>query len=1042
MKLIIRSFLFILFLILNSVSVTAQTEDGNKSYIPNITVTTPQAAALSKAGEIPIDISTGRINYTIPVFEIKEGSFTMPINLSYNYSGLLLDESPGYGGLGWNFNIGGSIQHTVNGLNDEGHEYDKGTIDAYVKRIPPYNNSSSVETFTLLKRIADGITDGEPDKYSVNVGDLNCSFYLDKDNNPVFLKNENYKVTGNSTVGFTLTDDKGIKYIFNIPLDASKITADNSVDYKSSFLLTEINFPGTTNKILFQYGAPASYNDFNLSQTLMKNTNSLGNVQSYTLGNNKTYTALTVRKLTKIITNNYSIELQYNNNPTEPALGVISSLKVIDNAANIVKNYDFTFSTWVGRRINLLNVKYNNEVINQMEYDLSLPYPVMSAEIDYVQKDLWGYYNPNARAANPVGLTNPYDNPSIKPNLATTKIGALKKITYQTKGYSLIDYEPNKVYMAAGGYNFPYDSDGAITNPSVIASTSASDGITVEKTFVITKVPAEVTISYRLGNETSMTQNYDQRDTKVLLVKDGDSDSNALFSAQQQWLKELTWIPQKTSFTSGTPSPKVTITVPGTYRIKAMSSAGSTAWISANYLQTEENFNQTVGGIRVQQVKNCDFNGQCITTTYNYTQDAKSTGIMLQKPEFYSGYLTKYGSCNGYGRMDYYNYTSIYPLSNFRGSPVLYKTVEKIDSDGSTLVNGKTVFTYYGSQVQNSLLDEESYFTTGLLDTKTVKDNANTTLTFQSNSYQGGEVRTTPRFVYAVQAKPLIDKSACFWTDILFNTINYKHESKNYALEKQEETNYYAGKELLQRTISTYNLDTGNLKGQSKTNSANETIETKNYYAQDPEMASQPMINDLIATNITGVPLLTQSYKAGTKISEQLTNYDQGTATSNLLVPQAIYAAKFPNTFPNLANIGKLERKISLDQYDDKGNIVQYTLENGAPVSFIWGYYKSQPIAKIENATYSQVSSYVANLQGLSNTGTETDLINALNALRSSLPNAMITTYTHIPLIGVSTITDPKGDQITYIYDSLGRLRFVKDAQGKLLSENQYHYKN
>ena len=54
----------------------------------------------------------------------------------------------------------------------------------------------------------------------------------------------------------------------------------------------------------------------------------------------------------------------------------------------------------------------------------------------------------------------------------------------------------------------------------------------------------------------------------------------------------------------------------------------------------------------------------------------------------------------------------------------------------------------------------------------------------------------------------------------------------------------------------------------------------------------------------------------------------------------------------------------------------------------------------------------------------------------------MITTYTYIPLIGVSTITDPKGNTMTYTYDSFGRLQNVKDKDGNILSENEYHYKN
>ncbi|WP_374670182.1 RHS repeat domain-containing protein [Flavobacterium sp. NRK F7] len=54
----------------------------------------------------------------------------------------------------------------------------------------------------------------------------------------------------------------------------------------------------------------------------------------------------------------------------------------------------------------------------------------------------------------------------------------------------------------------------------------------------------------------------------------------------------------------------------------------------------------------------------------------------------------------------------------------------------------------------------------------------------------------------------------------------------------------------------------------------------------------------------------------------------------------------------------------------------------------------------------------------------------------------MVTTYTYKPSVGVSTITDPKGNRISYHYDGFNRLEFVKDKDGNILSENKYHYKN
>ena len=730
-KLFLYKICFIVLLIGIQVANAQDSTDPGKQYIPNITTAPPQVASMSKVGEIPIDISTGRINYTITIFEIKEGNFTMPINLSYNYSGLLVDETPGYAGVGWTFNIGGSILHSINGLDDINREYQKEWVYKYINKYPPYDDYNSPSGLTTinhyLENVANGIFDGEPDKYIVNAGNLNCSFYLDKDNNPMFLKNSNFKVSGYSYSGFTVTDEKGINYVFDILQNTSKSSGEDSTDYISSFLLREINFPTTSNKITFEYISNSSYSDLNVSQTFTSNSTQYGANQGGLLITSKTYNIGDNNKLKKIITNDYTIELQYNDNPLEPGIAVISNLSIKDKVAVAVKSYDFVYSGWTGKRTNLLNVKFNGQIINEMEYDMSTPYPVITADSDYLKKDLWGYYNKNGRMATYDGLIMPVDNPYLKSDFSSTKIGVLTKILYQTKGYTLIEYEPNMVYLKSTDYNLPYEADGTVTT-SVGANTSAHTGITNEKTFVVTTVPTEVIINYRVANQLEITQNQEQRDTQVLFLKEGDIEANAIFSYNQTWLKELTWIPQTNSFTG---TIKKVIDVPGTYRIKAISSIGSTSSINVSVKQRPDYFNQTVGGLRVKQVKNCDFNGECITKAYNYLQDAKSTGVMLQRPKFYSGYHIQDNltcSPSKYIRRDFYNFTSVLPLSNFRGSPVFYKTVEKIDlgkdKNNQSVSNGKTIFYFSGQEVVNSLLDEQAYFSIGLLDTQLVKNQA------------------------------------------------------------------------------------------------------------------------------------------------------------------------------------------------------------------------------------------------------------------------------------------------------------------------------
>lgn len=59
--------------------------------------------------------------------------------------------------------------------------------------------------------------------------------------------------------------------------------------------------------------------------------------------------------------------------------------------------------------------------------------------------------------------------------------------------------------------------------------------------------------------------------------------------------------------------------------------------------------------------------------------------------------------------------------------------------------------------------------------------------------------------------------------------------------------------------------------------------------------------------------------------------------------------------------------------------------------------------------------------------------------MREKLPNAQVSTYTYKALVGMTSMTDPRGTT-TYEYDSFGRLSKVKDAKGKVINTYDYHY--
>ena len=102
-------------------------------------------------------------------------------------------------------------------------------------------------------------------------------------------------------------------------------------------------------------------------------------------------------------------------------------------------------------------------------------------------------------------------------------------------------------------------------------------------------------------------------------------------------------------------------------------------------------------------------------------------------------------------------------------------------------------------------------------------------------------------------------------------------------------------------------------------------------------------------------------------------------------------------------------------KYDEYGNIIQVTHRNDIPVAYNWGYNYTLPIAEVVNSEWKP---YV-------NQYPET---------------AHITSYTHEPLVGVTSITDPGGTPTYYEYDSFNRLKLIKDTHGNIVKKYTYNY--
>lgn len=154
-------------------------------------------------------------------------------------------------------------------------------------------------------------------------------------------------------------------------------------------------------------------------------------------------------------------------------------------------------------------------------------------------------------------------------------------------------------------------------------------------------------------------------------------------------------------------------------------------------------------------------------------------------------------------------------------------------------------------------------------------------------------------------------------------------------------------------------------------------------------------------------------------------------------------------------NSNPLEKQSEYLRYDKYGNPLEIKKENGMHIIYLWGYQGEYLIAKIENASYTSLPESIAGDNGLfnqainlsnddTNVTAEMQLLDKLSQIRNHnvLSNAMVTTYTYDLLIGMTSITDPKGSKTSYNYDVHNRLHQAKDNQSNIIYKNQYHYKN
>ncbi|MGC4129788.1 MAG: hypothetical protein QM564_09580 [Bergeyella sp.] len=747
------------------------------------------------------------------------------------------------------------------------------------------------------------------------------------------------------------------------------------------------------------------------------------------------------------------------------------------------------------RRLKLESVSFKEPVNSQqiMKYKFDYDPTDLPQKFTYAQ-DYWGGYNgeddngdlfPETIFIQPNGSFATYKSRfnterAVNPPYVTA--GILNKITYPTGGYTKYTFEPNTVsdydYLPSSSIIYPGSYHARnIKNPYKLTVNNLTNKFGIDDSGCTKEPVNDIIIDYSCKiHITKPLQSMPFfSDLEFNCPVGSYTPSGPVWTEMAPIAGELLCNFNKSPVLKDSNGNSVlsedrwALLNPGEYYVKIRFNGSFEILDNPNYdtyfdvtlnVKEDENLNiRTVGGLRVKRIQNFDSAGQLLSEKeyeYEFTDDGLklSTGKTI---------LPRFGL-----------YESFVTYPQIHGGQIPYEIFFMSESNLNPFFTNKVQYSKVLEKIKN--IKDNQFFT------KEYESKNSVILNYMNSAYNAEKIlnRYSNSIDISWNNKPISEKfKNSMGSSVLEKGYNYTqlsdyekvfytgfrnyimtlklglgygtlvphswnlhhHAISTYSVPTQTTTKeYLSNGEITTTEDYTYSTNNPLLISSQITQSSGETRKTEFLYPQDLVGAESYMIN-LVQENRISDPVITKAFKKNVQLSEQKIVYSKDAETSQKVLPKFVY-------FKNGAGAASADTRITYDQYDSKGNLLQYTTKGGVPTAIIWGYNQTQPIAKVVGASYSQVSSLAVAIINASNTDAaaspssdESSLLSVLDNFRQSLPDYQITTYTYDPLIGVRSITPPSGIREIYIYDTANKLKEVKDINGNVLKEYQYHYK-
>jgi len=421
--------------------------------IPN----SPEAQAFISYGDIDVSLYTGTPNIVLPLHVFRGRELDLPISLTYDASGIKVEQLSTWAGLGWNLNVGGRISRVPNGLPDD---YINGnylsTNDGNVTnrqdlitKIGSYlaNTQKQFATeqdvrdyYLFLDNVNKNFIDAQPDIYNVTAPGLNTTivFDIDDGNIPKSLENPRIRVDnvirgtrGNGEViGWVITNEDGTKYTFGA-INSSSSTPKNyettkrygndntsngiiNNEYVSSWLLTKIESSNRKDIFEFEYFDSGFWDQPLLGSSAIKATVPLRPFENYYTINEVTEQFgggagywISQQFVSSIKHNNHQITSMNrgirNDIPYQANINSrLSSIEIFDYSDVLIKKIvlqnEFYFnnnaSSYLDKRLKLNGLQIKDSNDLVMEnYQFDYDRPDLLPSRSHMGQDFAGFYN-------------------------------------------------------------------------------------------------------------------------------------------------------------------------------------------------------------------------------------------------------------------------------------------------------------------------------------------------------------------------------------------------------------------------------------------------------------------------------------------------------------------------------------------------------------------------------------------------------------------------------------------------------------------------